>query len=156
MTFRDEIVTHLPAVIAFATKLARCRQRGHDLAGDTVVKALQHEHQFQPGTNLKAWLFTIAKNQFLNGKRSLVGKNEILVDELPFTPAPAGQESALFLKEVTRSLRRLTIAQADAIILQAHDGLSMEEIAQVQGVPEGTIKSRLSRGRDQLARLVAA
>jgi RNA polymerase sigma-70 factor (ECF subfamily) len=135
--FRDALVGHLPHLRAVARALTGHRDRADDLVNDTVLKALAAEAQFQPGTNLKAWLMTILRNHYINGLR----RNRIEVETIGDIP-----EGALPL---------MSTEHREILVLVSAAGLSYEEAAEVCGCAVGTIKSRLNRARGELKRVLA-
>lgn len=136
--------------------LTRNPVEADDLAQETLMKALAHIDQFAPGTNLKAWLFTIARNTFCSGYRqrsrepvcTLVEAENILVE--------ADQDWTLRMRAVRNALHRLPGDQEEALVLVGGAGLTYIEAAEVCGVALGTVKSRVSRGRARLLSLLEA
>lgn len=146
----------MPALRAFTLSLTRNPVEADDLAQETLVKALAHMDQFAPGTNLKAWLFTIARNTFCSGYRrrnrepvcNLVEAENIFVE--------ADQDWTLRMRAVRDALHRLPDDQEEALVLVGGAGLTYIEAAEVCGVALGTVKSRVSRGRARLLSLLEA
>ena len=149
---RDELVTWIPNLRAFALSLTQSAQHSDDLVQDTLVKALSNLDKFQAGTNLRAWLFTILRNSFYNGIRYRKYHQSTALDEVD--PAcleqRATQEKYVEFQDVLRGMSRLAPEQREAIVLIAAEGLSYEEAAAVCNCPVGTVKSRLSRARQRL------
>lgn len=155
--FRDSVVELLPQLRAFARALTGNRDRADDLVHETIVRALNAERQFQPGTNLRAWLFTILRNQHI----SIIRRRRAEVtplDDLPDSAVatPAAQLSNVEFKQVARVLADMPIAFREALVLVGGAGLSYEEAAAVCGCAVGTIKSRVSRARRDLHRQMGA
>ena len=156
MPLRDEIVTHLAHLRTFARTLANGDVAlADDLVQDTVVNALQHQHQFTEGTNLRAWLFTILRNRF----RSLISRKHVSaelgnleLEELSWV-GPT-QDVGLEIAAFKRAFRRLPVSQREALVLVAVHGLAYERVAEICGCEVGTIKSRVSRARQQLRELL--
>lgn len=133
--------------------IARNSTLAEDLVQDTAVRALASRHQFKPGTNLKSWLFIILRNRFLTLMKSRSGKTEVGVDQLDATQSvDGGQEVAIEIQEFQAAFRRLPSRHREALILVGADGSSYEEAAEIAGCPIGTMKSRVSRARSELAR----
>jgi RNA polymerase sigma-70 factor, ECF subfamily len=120
------------------------------------VRALAKQHLWQAGTNLRAWLFTLMHNQNVNDVRRGVhqGQNidvEVMSNVLAATTDPTASRQ---LYELNRALSQLAQEQRQAILLVGLEEFSYEETAAILNVPVGTVRSRLSRGRDQLRRLM--
>ena len=146
--FRDELVRQLPNLRAFAVSLTGQTEYADDLVQDTIVKAWSKHEQFEPGTNLKAWLFRILRNEFLAAARK--PKHEIEdPDGLHQNSLAEGprQYDAMALDDFRRALNILPDEQREAIILVCASGFTYDEAADVCGVAPGTIKSRVSRAR---------
>ncbi|MFO1061738.1 MAG: sigma-70 family RNA polymerase sigma factor [Dongiaceae bacterium] len=146
-----DLIACIPHLRAFARFLTGNRERADDLVQDAVVRALTAAHQFQPGTNLKAWIFTILRNLYYNEIRKnrvkLQSIDEMAIDE----PAmPATQEASLEFGDFRRAFWQLGEDQREVLILVGASGLSYEEAAKVCNCPTGTIKSRVSRARREL------
>ncbi len=149
---RDELVTWIPNLRAFALSLTQSAQQSDDLVQDTLLKALSNLGKFQAGTNLRAWLFTILRNSFYNGIRYRKYHQSTPLDEAD--PAclemRATQEKYVEFQDVLKGMSLLAPEQREAIVLIAAEGLSYEEAAAVCNCPAGTVKSRLSRARQRL------
>src|SRR5262245_38390331 len=151
----DEMLAAVPRLRAFAMSLSGNMDRADDLVQETLTRALANFDSFQPGTNLTAWLFTILRNHFYSEYRKrrrevedVEGKHS---GSLKAHPEQIGH---LELEEFRTALAKLPDDQREALILVGASGFSYEEAAQICGCAVGTIKSRLSRGRAQLARLL--
>src|SRR5271166_4309791 len=148
---RDELVKWIPNLRAFALSLTRSPNYD-DLVQDTLVKALSNLNHFQPGTNMRAWLFTILRHNFYNEVRyqkyhPAGPLDEVDTSTLATLPA---QDKYMEFEDVLKGLGALLPEQREALILIAIEGLSYEEAAAICGCPVGTVKSRLSRARDRL------
>jgi RNA polymerase sigma-70 factor (ECF subfamily) len=158
ISFHDQLIDTLPALRAFAMMLTRDRSAGEDLVQDTVLRALDKSDHYTLGTNLRAWLYTIMRNQFINGLRrrqreKLTDIDDELLDNLD--AVAANQEHVLILKDLMRAMGRLRPEQREALHLVVADGLSYDEVAQVCNCPVGTVRSRIARARRELeARLL--
>lgn len=145
----------LPDLRAFARFLARDRTVADDLVQDTVVRALGAIDQFVPGTNLKAWLFTIQRNAFYEQVRRWRREDTVLRAHLPAEDAgPPAQHARSEISDLQRLIWELPPLLREALILVAAQELSHEEAAMICGVPVGTMKARLSRARAALTRAV--
>ena len=153
---RDDIVTHLPAMRAFAVSLARNTALADDLVQDTIVKAWSNIDKFDPDTNLRAWLFTILRNTFYSHRRKV--KREVsdvdgmYANRLAIKPAHDGR---LHLRDFLTAFDQLSAEQREALVLVGASGFTYEEAAEMCGVALGTIKSRVNRGRKTLAALLS-
>jgi RNA polymerase sigma-70 factor, ECF subfamily len=156
-THRD-VEAEIPRLRRYARALTRDAVTADDLVQDCLTRALGKLHLWEPGTDLHAWLFTILHNQYVNHIRraasegSKVGLNEN--EPLLSRPAPQGQR--LELRDLERALAKLPEEQRAVVLLVGLDGMRYEEVAAVLDVPVGTIRSRLSRGREALCRLTGA
>lgn len=156
-TFQDLLVSNLPAMTAFAVMLTRNRQSADDLVHDTVVRALSREELFTPGTNLKAWLFTIMRNLHINNLRAGHRSRIVDIDDdlLPnLASAAPNQEHRLVLKELFHAIGTLNRDQQEVLSLVVGQDMSYEEAAEVCGCPIGTVRSRLARARRELERML--
>src|SRR5690554_4442010 len=152
---RDELVNHLPALRAFALSLTRESASADDLVQDTIVKAWTNIDKFQPGTNLRAWLFTILRNTFYSARRKtrreVSDTDGIHAARLATRPEHDGR---LAMNDFKVAFAQLPDEQREALILVGGSGFSYEEAAQMTGVAVGTVKSRANRGRRKLAELM--
>ena len=152
---RDELVDHLPALRAFALSLTRDGSSADVLVQDTIVKAWTHIDKFQPGTNLRAWLFTILRNTFYSARRKTQHKvsdtDGIHAARQATRPDHDGR---LALSDFRAAFEHLPDEQREALILVGASGFSYEEAASMTGVAVGTVKSRANRGRRRLAELL--
>lgn len=151
---RQGITALLPDLRGFARFLVRDRTMADDLVQDALVRALAALHQFQPGTNLKAWLFTILRNQFYEQarrrKREAAAMDAAFIGDEGASPPQVARAE---LQELQVLIWRLPPLLREAVILVGAQELSHEEAAAVCKVPVGTMKARLSRARTALARL---
>jgi RNA polymerase sigma-70 factor (ECF subfamily) len=153
-SFRDELVELIPVLRAFARSL--CRQRGaaDDLTQETLAKAWQARQRFQEGTNLKAWLFAIMRNEFYsNYRRSKIAAEYAAGQPRDSEPVEAEQDSRLDLADLMRAFSQLAPEQREALILTSCV-FSYNEAAEICGCALGTIKSRVARARRQLQNLM--
>jgi RNA polymerase sigma-70 factor (ECF subfamily) len=153
--FQRDLLALIPHLRAFARTLCNHRELAEDMAQNTLAKAWRARRAFQPGTNLKAWLFTILRNEFYTYKRRSWRQthwDEIKGGRIAAPAEP--QHWALELSDATRGLQELPDGQREALILVAAAGFSYEEAAEICGVPAGTIKSRVARGRLALAEML--
>jgi RNA polymerase sigma-70 factor (ECF subfamily) len=119
----------IPRLRRYARALTRASDRADDLVQDTLLRALTKLHLWQPGTDIRAWLFTIMHHQYVNTvRRQLV--------------------------ELDRALAQLSAEQREVLLLVGLEGMDYESVAQILNVPIGTVRSRLSRGRERLRELM--
>lgn len=149
------VVETLSNLRAFARSLTRNPQQADDLVHDAVVRALSAAHQFTPGTNFKAWIFTILRNLFYNQGRKPWSRHLPLDDLTVNEPSiRANQEDALAFCDFRRAFWQLAPEHREVLTLVGASGMSYEEAAAVCRCPIGTVKSRVSRGRRELKDLL--
>ena len=152
---RDGLIGNIPSLRAFAYSLCGNATRADDLVQETMVKAWSNRDKFRPGTNMRAWLFTILRNSYYSELRKT--RNEVedadgaLTERLTDLPAHDGR---LAMRDFRAALATLGDDQREALILVGASGFSYEEAAEICGVAPGTIKSRVSRARARLAELL--
>jgi len=146
----------IPRLRRYARALVRDASRADDLVQDTLVRALAKQHLWQPGTNLRAWLFTLLHNQHINNIRQYNRDNATIdVEEISSTLAAVTDPTASCqMRELDEALAQLPAEQRAVILLVGLEGMQYEEAAQVLSVPIGTVRSRLFRGREALRRLL--
>jgi RNA polymerase sigma-70 factor (ECF subfamily) len=147
----------IPALRAFAWSISRNGSDADDLVQDTLIKAWSHRDKFEPGTNLRAWLFTILRNTYYT---AIVRRRREVRDEddqyaRSMTSAPT-QEWGLAMRALQAALNQLPTEHREALILVGAAGLSYEEAADICGCALGTIKSRVNRARTRLLKLMEA
>jgi RNA polymerase sigma factor (sigma-70 family) len=151
-----EIEAEIPRLRRYARALTRDVAAADDLVQDCLTRALGKLHLWQKGTDLRAWLFTILHNQYVNYVRRSVREGAAvgLSDSEPLLTRGPQQGQRLELRDLERAIAKLPEEQQSAILLVGLEGMRYEEVAAVLGVPVGTIRSRLSRGREALRKLV--
>jgi RNA polymerase sigma-70 factor, ECF subfamily len=154
--FKRDLVALIPFLRAFSHSLCRQHSKAEDLAQETLAKAWRAREDFQPGTNLKAWLFTILRNELYSRARRDWRQTPWDEAAAQYIPAPAdAQQWNLELCDTADALRNLPTEQREAVILIGAAGFSYQEAAEICGVPEGTVKSRVARGRQALLEMLA-
>ncbi|MBO6868457.1 MAG: RNA polymerase sigma factor [Thalassococcus sp.] len=152
---REELVTHIPALRAFALSLTRNGSLADDMVQDTLVKGWTKIESFQTGTNMRAWLFTILRNTYYSNRRKagreVSDVDGVMTNSLSEKPAHDGR---LQMKDFRVAFEQLNDEQREALILVGASGFSYEEAAEMCGVAVGTIKSRTNRGRARLAEIM--
>ena len=146
-TFRQQVEATIPALRRYARALTRDADIADDLVQDTLVRALRSEHLFHGG-ELRSWLYTILTNLNRNRLRSLSRRPLLSPIEDNDAPDLAGPEAGG--RDIERALATLVDEQRDALLLVVLEGLSYREVADAQGVPIGTVMSRLARARAQI------
>jgi len=154
--FNKLLEAQIPRLRRYARALTRDSVRADDLVQECLCRALAKQHLWQPGTDLRAWLFTLLHNQHVNlVRRSIREGISVDVEELaPVLTTKAGQNPRLQLRDLHRAMGSLPDEQRQVVLLVALEGMSYEQVAEVLGVPVGTVRSRLSRGREALRRLM--
>jgi RNA polymerase sigma-70 factor (ECF subfamily) len=152
----NRIELEIPRLRRYARALTRDPSAADDLVQDCLARALAKSHLWQEGTDLRAWLFTILHNQYVNTVRRSVREGTVVEvsDTEPSLVAPAVQTKRLELRDLERALSRLPGEQRQVLLLVGMEGLRYEEVAEILSVPVGTVRSRLSRGRDALRALM--
>ena len=150
---REGLIGLLPELRGFARFLVRHPAAADDLLHDAILRAIAAREQFQPGTNLRAWLFTILRNTHTEQVRRRRIERRVLEEQLQSesSGAPA-QQSQAELGDLGRLLWELPTHLREAIVLVGAHGLAYEEAAEICQVPVGTMKARVSRARAKLAR----
>ena len=148
-----EIVAHIPRLRRYARALAGDSHRADDLVQDTLERALAKFHLWRRGSDMRAWMFAIMHNVFVN---QLKQRRELALDEA----TEAGLEGApradvLELRDLDAALARLPVEQREVLLLIGLEQLSYAEASEALGVPVGTVMSRLSRGRERLRALTS-
>jgi RNA polymerase sigma-70 factor (ECF subfamily) len=152
---RTGVVECMPHLRAFARSLTSNRALADDLVHDAIVRALTAAQQYTPGTNFKAWIFTILRNLYYNEGRKRAGRFSS-IDDLGHNEPMIGasQEANLEFCDFRRAFKQLNPDQREVLMLVGASGLSYEEAAAVCGCAVGTVKSRASRARQDLKRLL--
>ena len=153
--FKKEMLSLLPNLRAFAISVCGKADHADDLVQDTIMKAWAKQDSFEPGTNMKAWLFTILRNEFYSQMRKrgreVQDSEGIFTERMAVHPA---QNGSLDFKDFSVALAQLPHDQREAVIMVGASGLSYEEAAEICGCAVGTIKSRVNRARNQLRDLL--
>ena len=168
--FEDEALPHLDALYTMALRLVRNSNDAGDLLQETVLRAYRFFHQFESGTNCRAWMLTILFNNFRNGYRKSSREQpaasadefdrKVEAESLRTDPAGSNPESVVSGQrmegEVEAALAGLPAEFREAILLVDVEELSYQEVSGVLNIPIGTVKSRVSRGRAMLRDELAA
>jgi RNA polymerase sigma-70 factor, ECF subfamily len=153
--FRDQLVALLPSLRAFSRGLCGHREMADDLAQDTMMRAWAARESYTQGSNFRAWMFMIMRNQFYTTirKNARMTSLDPEVAERMLVVAPA-QQNGINVNDVAKALQKLPAEQREVLLLIGANGLSYDEAAEVIGCAMGTVKSRLARGRTALAALI--
>lgn len=147
-----QVVEHIPALRRYARVLARTADQADDLVQDCVERALSRASLYQPDTNLRAWLFTIMRNIAITQTRKDKLRRAYASERMAMDRRAdvAGQIDVVALKDGLRLMQQLSAGEKQAVTLLGVYDMSYEEAAKLSGLPVGTMKSRLSRGRQRL------
>lgn len=158
-SFKDMVIAIRPKLMEVAFNRTQSKVESEDIVSKTVLKMLEHEDQFMPGSNFAAWAVTITKNVFVTGvlrakphvPLQLTGSDGEVFDrpELAMHTAPM-QESGIIAREMAAEVAKLPRVQQDALKRAVHDGQEYDQIALETKVSKGTVKSRISRARSTL------
>lgn len=153
--WRDGVIGQIPSLRAFAWSLSRNPADADDLVQETLTKAWTHREKFTPGTNLRAWLFTILRNTWYTAVTKR--RREVPDEDGHYAAAltsPANQEWSVELTTLQAALNTLPPEHREALVMVGGVGMSYEEAAEISGCALGTIKSRVNRARNRLARVM--
>jgi RNA polymerase sigma-70 factor (ECF subfamily) len=154
MRVRPDLIEHLPRLRRYARALTGDVNRADDLVQDTLERALAKLDLWQPGSDLRAWLFTLMHNLFVNQTRVRRPPQTAMEDALD-EPVSGGQIEALAARDIRDALARLPDEQRAVLLLVGLEQFGYAEAAQVLGVPTGTVMSRLSRARERMRQMLA-
>ena len=153
--WREQVIALIPSLRAFAWSLCRNPADADDLVQETLTKAWTHRDKFQPGTNLRAWLFTILRNSWYTAvskhRRETPDEDGKMAATLISAPS---QDWSVELHQLQAALNRLPPEHREALVMVGAAGLSYEEAAVISGCALGTIKSRVNRARNRLAQIM--
>ncbi len=154
---RAGIVECIPHLRRYARALTKDVDKADDLVQDCLTKAINKEEKWQTGTNLRAWLFTILHNQFMDDMRRQAARPTLVAidDNVGKLSNPPSQESSVELKRLETALHTLPVDQRVVILLVGLEGMNYAEAAEIISTPIGTVRSRLSRARETLRQLMA-
>ncbi len=149
------IVEQIPRLRRYARALTGDSHSADDLVQDTLERAWSKLYMWRRGSDLRAWMFSIMHNTFINHIR----KNKIVTvsmdDDVLEIPTRATQEDDLHLRDLTAAISKLAYEYREVVLLIGLEQMSYEDVAKVLGIPMGTVMSRLSRGRGKLRSLMA-
>jgi len=150
--FHRLVEGQIPRLRRYARALTRDSTRADDLMQDTLVRGLAKAHLWQVATDIRAWLFTIMHNQYVNNVRRAQREGATVdVDQMASTLVATTDPTARRqLSEVDRALGHLSKGQREVVLLVGLEGMSYDEAAKILRVPIGTVRSRLGRAREAL------
>lgn len=152
-SYEREVCEKRELLRRFAIKLTRDVNRAEDLVQETMVAALSKRHQFEPGTSLKAWLYTILKNRFLSDirkNREIEDPDGLHASKMKFLPEQLGHIEYI---DLIKAIGKLPIKQRETLILVGYMGFTYEDAARELDTTVGTVKSRVSRARAKLSEI---
>ncbi len=153
--FKQQMLALIPSLRAFARGLCGNRDLADDLSQEAMARAWAARDSFTPGTNFRAWMFMILRNQFY----TTIRKNSRMTSWDPeaaerLLVTPATQHVGIDLADLERAMAKLPVEQREMLMLVAAGGMSYEEAAVVTGCALGTVKSRIARGRGALTKMI--
>jgi len=154
MNDADSIVELIPRLRRYARALAGDRLAADDLVQDTLERAWSKFHLYRRGTDLRAWLFTVMHNVYVNQLRA-ARPSAPLDEDLPELAQPARESDGLVLRDLASAIGRLPPEQREVLLLVALEDMSYDEAAGTLGIPIGTVMSRLARARDKLRAMLS-
>jgi RNA polymerase sigma-70 factor (ECF subfamily) len=149
--FQRDLIALIPYLRVFSRSLCRSPALGEDMAQEALAKAWRSRARFEPGTNLRAWLFTILRNEYFSLRRRAWRESNL--DEAKAARIAAPHDAQLWsleLSDTVHAMHELPDHQREALVLVAAGGISYEDAAAICDVPVGTVKSRVARGRTAL------
>jgi RNA polymerase sigma-70 factor, ECF subfamily len=148
------LAEYIPHLRRYASRLIGERHSAEDLVQDTLERGLNKIHLWRPGSDIRAWLFSVMHNIFVNQRRAQKPEIELIDEGLLDFTSQAAPLDRIALAEVERALESLSAEQREVLMLVAVDQLSYAETAHALGIPVGTVMSRLSRARESLRRKI--
>jgi RNA polymerase sigma-70 factor (ECF subfamily) len=154
--FGKSVEAQIPRLRRYAQALTHNELHVDDLVHDCLVRALSKKDHWQQGTNLRAWLFTILHNEFINNLRRSAseGASVAISETEPSLACEPNQEQKLELRDLHRALGQLSAEKRAVILLVSVEDARYDAVAKILGIPTGTVGSRLYHGRNELRRLM--
>ena len=151
----DLLAAQIPRLRRYARALTKNVQTADDLVQDCLERAWRKAHRWEPGTDLRAWLFTVMHNVFLNEVRRKRPETEPMEHTEYADPKPHTADAGLNLRDLEQCLARLSPDHREVLLLVCLEEMSYEQVAAVTGVPIGTVMSRLHRARERMRSFMA-
>lgn len=148
------LVELIPRLRRYARALVGDRASADDLVQDTLERAWAKLHLYRPGTDLRAWLFTVMHNVHVNRVRALRPADP-LEDGMPELASPSREADRLVVRDLDRAIARLPADQRAVLLLVTLEEMRYDEVARTLGIPIGTVMSRLSRAREKLRAMLS-
>lgn len=154
--FHRLVEEQIPRLRRYARALTRQVDRADDLLQDTLLRAISKADLWQPGTNIRAWLFRVMHNQYINDVRRNIREGTVITIDNVSSPLAAitDPSASRQLRELDRAMAMLAHEQREAVLLIGLEGLAYQQAAEILGIPIGTVRSRLSRARSRLRDLL--
>jgi RNA polymerase sigma-70 factor (ECF subfamily) len=154
--FSRLLESEIPRLRRYARALTRNPAKADDLVQSGLVRALEKQHLWQPGSNLRAWLFTILHNQHVNDVRHSLREGSLgpVEEAEPVWRVEPVVDASLQLRDLQRGINTLSYEQREVLLLVGLEGMRYEQVADILGIPVGTVRSRLSRARTTLRLLM--
>jgi RNA polymerase sigma-70 factor, ECF subfamily len=151
--FSQLLEAEIPRLRRYARALTRDAVYADDLVQNCLTRAIAKQHLWQPGTDLRAWLFTILHNQHCNEvRRSVREGSSVELEQAPPVPVQSNAISVLELRDLERAINRLPEDRRTVVLLIGLEGMGYDRVAAILNVPVGTVRSRLARAREELRR----
>ena len=154
MNDAESIVELIPRLRRYARALAGDRSAADDLVQDSLERAWSKLHLYRRGTDLRAWLFTVMHNVYVNQRRA-TRPSTPLDEEMPELAQPSHETDTLVLRDLDAAIRRLPPDQREVLLLVALEEMNYAEAAGALGIPIGTVMSRLARAREKLRAMLS-
>lgn len=153
-----DLQAQLPRLLRYARSLSRDNHSAEDIVQNALIRALDKQDKFEHGTDLRAWLFTILHNTYVNTVRKGARDPTVYGEENTATieryQANSDPSAGLIIRDLKRALEKLPVEQQRVLILVGVEGYKYEQVAEYLKIPLGTVRSRLSRGRKNLQQLM--
>jgi len=153
----DQITHHIPRLRRYAQALMSNAVAADDLVQDALERAVSKFSLWRRDSDLRAWLFTIMHNVYVNQGLATSRRQHMMVEapDVDAPTVPAAQEHSMAIRDMNRALTQLPDEFREVVLLVGLEKMRYEEVAQVLDIPKGTVMSRLSRGREKLRQLMA-
>lgn len=155
--FSRLLEAEIPRLRRYARALTRNVVHADDLVQNCLIRALTKQHLWQPGTDLRAWLFTVLHNQHCSAvRRSVLEGVSVELEQAPPIPVQSNAIAVLEVRDLERAINRLAEDHRKVVLLIGLEGIPYDRVAAILNIPVGTVRSRLARARRELRRLIGA